>query len=111
MMRRVTRVVAVIAGVAALAAWFGARPAAATDWPGPYDIDGGRWYSEEARDYRRLGYDNGEAERTAGFRPFYVGSVYSPTYPYAATTSDYYYGAYSPAQDNAARIRLIVPAD
>jgi uncharacterized protein (TIGR03000 family) len=104
-----------VAAIAALAAWVGVRPAQATDWRGPYDQDAGRYYSDEARDYRQLGFDADGTGPARVYRPYYGGGVYLPSYPYAAETSDsYYYGAYSqspPARDNAARIRLVVPAD
>jgi uncharacterized protein (TIGR03000 family) len=108
----------IVAGLAALLAWAGARPARATDWPGPYDIDGGRYYSEEARDYARLGLDAGgylpPSYAGRAYFPSYPYATYAPNYSYAAETSDYYYGAYAPSQaarDNMARVRLIVPDD
>jgi uncharacterized protein (TIGR03000 family) len=108
----------VVAGVAALLAWAGARPARAADWPGPYDFDGGRWYQDEARDVSRMGFDGGNYYRPffvgRGYYPAYPYAAYAPSYSYAAQSSDYYYGAYAPSQTapgNMARVRLIVPAD
>jgi uncharacterized protein (TIGR03000 family) len=112
MMRRAVLAVA----VAALAAWLGGPSARATDWHGPYDNDGGRYYSDETRDYQRLGYDGDGMARFRTSQPYFVSGVYlpgySPGYSYAAESSEgYYYGALSPSQDNMARIRLVVPTD
>ena len=123
-----TRLLAALAAVAALAAWAGGTPAQAKEWPGPYDHDGGRWYADEARDYIRLGYSAPLPGWGSDTRPVYSSApaAYYGRYPYAAATSDYYYatpaygatpsanysyGAYSPSPDNAARLRVVVPAD
>jgi uncharacterized protein (TIGR03000 family) len=121
-----TTAVVPLAAVAALAAWGGT---ALADSYGPYDNDGGRYYADEARDYRAMGFDAGGTGLAQGVQPYYfAGTTYSPDYRYAAVASDYYYGApayalmpradyaygaYAQAQprDNAARIRLIVPAE
>ena len=128
MMRRMTTAVVPLAAVAALAAWAGGTPAQAKEWPGPYDHDGGRWYADEARDYIRLGYSAPLPGWGSDTRPVYSSApaAYYGRYPYAAATSDYYYatpaygatpsanysyGAYSSSPDNAARLRVVVPAD
>jgi uncharacterized protein (TIGR03000 family) len=97
MFRRVTKGLAAVAALTTLAAWFGVRPSEAKEWPGPYDQAARRYYAEEERDYRALGYDATGTGRAGNSRPYYP-----------------YYGAYSqpaPAPDNAARIRVIVPAE
>jgi uncharacterized protein (TIGR03000 family) len=118
-----TKALAATAAVVVLA-WVGPHLAQAKDWPGPYDIDGGRYYAEEERDYARWGLGTGGAARGysaggisfpsspyAAYVPSYPYAAYVPNYRYAAERSDDYYGANSePARDNAARVRLIVPA-
>jgi uncharacterized protein (TIGR03000 family) len=110
-----TKAFATVAAVVALVSWVGGRPAQATDWPGRYDVDGGRYYAEEDRDHARLGLDTG-----GSYRAYYTGGVYFPTSPpavyvpnyrYAAERSDGYYAEnMEPARDNVARVRLVLPA-
>jgi uncharacterized protein (TIGR03000 family) len=92
MIRRATTAVAALA---ALAAWTGPPAAQAKEWPGPYDQAARRYYAEEERDYRAMGYDATGTGRSSTVRPYYQ-----------------YYGVYAPpapAPDNVARVRLIVP--
>jgi uncharacterized protein (TIGR03000 family) len=108
MILRATKAVAALAGLAALAAWVCPPPAEAKEWPGPYDHAARRYYADEERDYQALGYDTRGAGRSG------VSWPYTHRYPYAAGTPYNYYGASSqpaPARDNAARVRVIVPAD
>jgi uncharacterized protein (TIGR03000 family) len=89
---------AAVAALTTLVAWFGVRPSEAKDWPGPYDQAARRYYADEERDYRALGYDATGTGRVGNGRSYYP----------------YYYSAYSqsvPVRDNAARIRLIVPTE
>jgi uncharacterized protein (TIGR03000 family) len=84
--------------VAALAVWFGARPAQAKDYPGRYDIDGGGYYADEERDYRR---SRGlEVEGTA--------RAANPRTGPAVSLGGYQYAVTPPAP---ARVRVVVPTD
>ena len=60
---------------------------------GPYDFAGGRWYADEARDLRKLGYDVGDSNSVRQSRSYY----------YAAEESWY------TAAPNTAQVRVIVP--
>jgi uncharacterized protein (TIGR03000 family) len=101
---------AVAAAIAVLGVWLGAPPARA-DGYGPYDHDGGRWYADEQRDQQRLGYDAYGTGRTWDWRPFYSGAYYAPPAYSFMPSANYAYGAYAPsAPDNAAHLRVIVPA-
>jgi uncharacterized protein (TIGR03000 family) len=124
-MSQLTRALAAVAAIAALGTSVGAQSARARDYPGPYDHNAGRYYSEESRDYVRMGYDGYGIGRAAEPRAF---SPETRTYSYGGYPADwvsyyegplyvvpvlreYAYGAVSsPARSNTAHIRLLVPA-
>jgi uncharacterized protein (TIGR03000 family) len=100
------RLLAGCAAAAGIATGLGAGSARA-DGYGPYDHIGGRWYADEDRDYARLGYGVYGPVRSSYARPYYFGSTAS--YPGFMPPAEYFYGA--TAQDNTARIRVVVPPD
>ncbi len=118
MARQLTAALSALTALAALA--FGGMPQAqAKDYPGPYDNGSRRYYADEARDFQQMGFDfpmfswsryNQPSYNT--FSPSYYSSppAYYGAYPYAVAPN-YSYGSYAPAADNAARIRVTVPAD
>jgi uncharacterized protein (TIGR03000 family) len=98
------RMMILLAAIVALTAWLGVRPAEGKEWPGRYDQAARRYYDEEERDYRAMGYDT----RT--------GSLTYPLLfsPHASPPNYRYYGVSAPpapVRSNTARIRLIVPAE
>jgi uncharacterized protein (TIGR03000 family) len=117
------------AAVLAALAWVGPQAAQAQySYPGGYDPESG-WTWDQAFRYDPVTNPFGfrEPERS---RPYYFGRiVYPGSYSYGAAPAGYYYGYYgaptynfmpsadysygalSRPQDNAAHIRLIVPAD
>jgi uncharacterized protein (TIGR03000 family) len=110
MIRQVTKGLSAVAALAALAC-AGMPSAQAKEWPGPYDHAARRYYADEARDYAAMGYDvpSGYGQYN---RPYYYSAppTYYRGYPYAAPA--YPLGAYAPAApDNAAHVRVVVPAD
>jgi uncharacterized protein (TIGR03000 family) len=121
-MRGVLKGVAVVLGVVALAAFLGARPAQAKEYPGGYDPQTG-WYWDDEFRYNPVtnpfglrgenwALYQGSTPSYGAYRPAPV-SYYYGTIPYATMPpADYSYGAYSrPAPDNLARVRVMVPSD
>jgi uncharacterized protein (TIGR03000 family) len=100
------KLLASCAAAALIATGLGVGSARAQGY-GPYDHIGGRWYADEDRDYARLGYGVYGPARSSYARPYYFGST-APYYGFMPPT-DYSYGA--PAQDNTARVRVVVPPD
>jgi uncharacterized protein (TIGR03000 family) len=86
------RAVAAMLAAIPLVLFAGVRQASAQSSAGPYDFAGGRWYSDEERDFRRLGYDVGDSYRARQSRP------------YAGEESEY------AGPRNTAQVRVIVPA-
>jgi len=127
MTSQLTRALAVLAAVAALA-WVGPQSARAQfSYPGGYDPQSGFTWDEAFR-YNPVTNPFGSREPEPS-RPYYLygRAAYYRNYPYAATSADYYsgipaygfmppadysYGAYSQsAPDNTAHLRLVVPPD
>ncbi len=124
-MRSVVRVGVAVVAFAALAAWLGAGPARAKDYPNGYDPQSGWSWDEDFR-YNSatnpFGLRGPDWAAWQGYTPssgYYVpysptpmGYYYGTTYP-AYNAGSYSYGAYAaqPARDNLARVRVMVPAD
>jgi uncharacterized protein (TIGR03000 family) len=109
-MRSVPKVVAVAAGVIALAAWFGVPPSQATEYPSGYDPASGWTWDQDFR-YNPVtnpfGYRGAEWAAWQGYAPSY-GYYYGRLPIVTAPRADYSYGA--AARDNLARVRVLVPA-
>jgi uncharacterized protein (TIGR03000 family) len=125
-MRSVPKVVAVAAGVIALAAWLGVQPGQAKEYPDGYDPASGWTWDEDFRynpatnpfGYRGANWDAWQGNRPAygyyvPYTPAPAGYYYGSP-PYANMPgANYSYGAYAgpAARDNLARLRVIVPGD
>jgi uncharacterized protein (TIGR03000 family) len=114
------QVMTVGAAVAVLAVLAGSQPAQAKEYPSGYDpASGWTWdqdfrYSEVTNPY---GYRNWDWSSSPSYSPsfsnYYVPPINYYAYPMynTAPSANYSYGAYAPAQDNEARIRVVVPQD
>jgi len=117
--------VPVLAALAALAAWVGTGSALAKDYPSGYDPMSGQTWDEDFGDrgglnpfgvkdfnFRRAAlFPESYANRGLGPNPYSYGSVRRDYYTPMYAGQDYSYGAYVPARDNEARLRVVVPAD
>jgi uncharacterized protein (TIGR03000 family) len=117
MARQVRAALTALAALAVLVC--GGMPRAqAKDYPGPYDHAGRGYYADEARYIQQAGFDFPMFEWSRYRQPssysyspsYYSSPSYYGGYPYAIAP-DYSYGAYAPAADNLARVRVMVPAD
>jgi uncharacterized protein (TIGR03000 family) len=125
-MRSVTKSVASVAGVVALSAWLLAQPARAKDYPNGYDPESGWTWDQDFRynpvtnpfGLRGAAWDAWEGRTPSSgyyvpYSPAPAGYYYGTLPSGAMRSAGYSYGAYSrpAAQDNLARLRVIVPAD
>ncbi len=114
------------AALAALAVWLGTGVAQAKDYPNGYDPASGLTWDED------FGWNGGmnpfgvvnfnfrraalypESYANQGMGPYYYSAAgyYQPLYAgQPVLTQNYSYGTYTPAQNNEARLRLMVPSD